>query len=323
MDSLKDRTNIEVFISQTINLYKEWNTLTSTERGVKLLSGINTNFKNLKIPQIKVYLKPISALGQLQFSNWSIELKQSILEGSKEAVDFADVCDTIYHESRHAEQWYRCAEFLAAEKVSNEPYRTRKSAIQNMTVAKHARLIADILGMDWNICKIAIDTSRTSQYQMVDTFMIKGWFESIYGRRSHHRDQTYQNMDDTDITVSSQAEKDYLNLPEERDAHAVGDNAKAAWNRKWASLNVVRQRTYASAPMTFKDWKSKTSLLYHNRSPYLKDVDNALEAYEQQPNGLAFADLKKAFGVWFTKDRADYTRRNYNKTAEALKAFVA
>jgi hypothetical protein len=155
------------------------------------------------------------------------------------------MAETVFHESRHAEQWYLMARMLAGQ--GNEPAQ-----------------IHDKTEMQLDACKEAYGNPlNASETKGVEA---QGFFDSVYGGGADKRDQLlaalgplrdarqaaedeYDKVDaKPDATLDDKkaaldkwdaayhAFKDvhdqYKALPEEKDAWAVGDEVGAAYTAK-------------------------------------------------------------------------------------------
>jgi len=111
------------------------------------------------------------------------------------------MADTVYHEARHAEQWYRMAQMRAG---------------QGRTAAQ----IATEMGIPARIAAVAAGAplARGS----MDALIADGWYQSVYGSGSAHRERVLGPTGTYD---------EYMNLPEESDAWRVGGAVTEAYNR--------------------------------------------------------------------------------------------
>ena len=107
--------------------------------------------------------------------------------------DHADLLDTVYHEARHSEQWWRQARERAG---------LGATAAQIVGVMGIPQAIADKAVAD------PIQQCDKSQYEA------EAWYQSVYGSGAAHRDTTLSDID--------HHYQDYRNLPEEKDAWATG-----------------------------------------------------------------------------------------------------
>jgi hypothetical protein len=166
--------------------------------------------------------------GQLDFETWTLQL--SFPEWSKSTIEPSDMGEkavTLYHECRHAEQWYRVAQGVAAGVFVPE-------GIVRGQYGVAANAISQALGVP---LRIALDAERTKRFfskhvpQLLEP-KVRSWFTSIYGTGAAHRDQVLTNVNSPDPDVARANFQLYRNLPEEADAHEVEQQIRALWKRK-------------------------------------------------------------------------------------------
>ncbi len=168
--------------------------------------------------------------GSFDFPTWNMNVGRTALSAA--GLDLAkakDLADTIYHEARHSEQWFRMAQLRAGQGLS-------------------AAGITTELGIPARIARLAkADPLAPGSMQGV---IAQGWWDSVYGAGSAHREATLTEIDNAgkariaarkrfndNPTPANQAALDraqarfdrvfaaYRNLPEENDAWATGPQA--------------------------------------------------------------------------------------------------
>jgi hypothetical protein len=173
-------------------------------------------------------------LGQFDFETWSLDIgKPDFEKADPTPAEKADMADTIYHESRHAEQWYRMAQFQASQ-------------------GKSAQKITD----DTDIPKKITDKAFADPLKKgsMDALIARGWNESVYGSKADYRDKVLKELADSGKaqekaqanfdkkpTPANQEKLDaakarrakalvaYYDLPEENDANRIGGRVTKAY----------------------------------------------------------------------------------------------
>ncbi len=160
----------------------------------------------------------------------ALEIAQPTVEQAR------DLVDTIYHEARHAEQWFRIAQLRAMQLRKKNPKAT--DAEIKALIVKETKIQAD--AVEAAIKKPLPDGS-------MQALIAQGWYDSVYGKDRPHRRAVFKELkaaaaelekaekavekNDTPATQAALAkaeERDakvtaaYKNLPEENDAWATG-----------------------------------------------------------------------------------------------------
>lgn len=174
----------------------DWSTLTTTaQRSGAMVKLVNKEIKRAGVPALTHALKSMPGdNGQFDFTTWTIDLDSVLLsKASLTEAELDDLSNTIYHEARHAEQWFAMAQYLAGE-------------------SKTASEIKNEMGIPASIASAAFASPRKKG--SMDALVAKGWYESIYGKKSAHRER---------VLGPKGTYEQYRNLPEEHDAWRVGD----------------------------------------------------------------------------------------------------
>ncbi|MFO7679169.1 MAG: DUF4157 domain-containing protein [Chloroflexota bacterium] len=202
-------------------VFDDWSTLTPQERANNLGKFVNDELKKAKSFPCNVNLKDLGGTsGEFDFQTWSLDLDSGIL--SKDAVsdeEANDLVDTVYHEARHSEQWFRMAQLRAGE-------------------GRTAQKIADELFIPANVAKEAANAPleplseparkllSEEQAKLHDKSLLeaKAWYKSVYGDDAAHRGEVLGDIDNR--------YDDYRALAEEVDAWNVGGRVAAAFKLK-------------------------------------------------------------------------------------------
>ena len=210
----------------------QWATLATAEaRRNRLVELVNERLVAAGVPATTpAFDTNANNAGSFDFPTWRMMIGQTRLGGdSISEEDAREVADTVYHEARHTEQWFRMAQLRAAQGLS-------------------AAAITTELGIPARIAREA--RANPLVRGSMEAVIAQGWWDSVYGSGSAHREAVLTEIDraatartraqarfDGDPTAANQAALDranerfdrafaaYQNLPEENDAWATGPAA--------------------------------------------------------------------------------------------------
>ena len=205
-----------------------WHELTPQQRAAELVRLVNIRLRAAGVPEVTPNATNTGvAAGEFDFPTWQMNVGLPALSMAQPTRDqAADIADTIYHEARHAEQWFRMAQLRAG---------------QGRTAAQIARE----LGIERRIADAAVAAPLAAG--SMQALIAQGWYDSVYGSGSAHRERTLttvtgaaeardraQQRFDANPSAQNQAALDralrrfqrahdaYRDLPEENDAWATG-----------------------------------------------------------------------------------------------------
>lgn len=134
--SLQSNNSVTAFSMQCKKLWENWRkgasgTVRITNRqntirsGIKMVTGFMT-------PLNIVFVDLGGDCGSFSWSNWRLKIDKGYIKRANiKYKDFLELCCTAYHETRHAEQFYRIAQGLACEKISF-PDKSKAQMIQEV-----------------------------------------------------------------------------------------------------------------------------------------------------------------------------------------------
>ncbi len=212
----------------------DWTTLATPEaRLKKLVELVNVPLAAHDVPPVtEAFDDDPNNAGSFDFPTWRMLAgKTPLSAASLDTAAAKELTDTIYHEARHTEQWYRMAQLRAGQGLS-------------------AAGIASELGIPANIAVLA--KADPLNAKSMQGLIAQGWWDSVYGSGSAHREATLTELDRAgtaltkarakfaaDPSPANQAALEkaearnakvfaaYRNLPEENDAWATGPEAAA------------------------------------------------------------------------------------------------
>ncbi len=258
----------------------------------RLIEAVNWALTSSGVPAVEMGEDPTSADdGLFQFNDWSIVFGGASATTGESSNIFTNSVNTVYHEARHCEQWFRIAQGLASGKI-RLPLVLKRGTVR--PAKDDADSIADFMGIELRIANEAVNNQNCP----LDERLVQGWFDSIYGANRYPRNVRLGDIDNR--------EQDYLNLAEERDAWRWGDAAEAK-----------AQVDYHLSYPNLYDWRVYTGRKWHFRSgkffggeDTLKAVDAAILAYENNPDQTHRDALKATFNSWYAANPKERAKRN-------------
>jgi hypothetical protein len=196
---LADPTNRSEFCAEFKALVATWPTMTPVQRQAALQALINRQLAKSGLPTVGINPAALEAtlFGQLDFQNWNMNLNNNLL--NKDSLDSSqarDLANTVYHEARHAEQWYAIARCRASE--------------PGMTAQK----LASDLGVPQRVAAQAMANPLTGDGPR--RIFGETMDRSVYGSQGAHRDKVLGDLAGT--SPRPYTYEQYRALPEEVDA---------------------------------------------------------------------------------------------------------
>lgn len=248
----------------------------------RLILAVNAALVASNVPTVGLRDDPSSgANAYFDFVTWSIVFG-SPLNGNRTLTQkfFVRCANTVYHEARHCEQWYRMAQAVARgfDHISNQDLFL---AFQG-EVKRDARTINAKM---WIHMSAAIAAVADPNYAPVSKNDIGKWWRSIYAVNRNRRGNVLQHLDTGDNYDK------YRNLAEEVDAWRLGDTVGDELKQ---AIGVRDDRP------SYRDWKVLTKgKWFQTRSSNLKELDSAYEQYERTRSPGDKTALKTAFTTWY------------------------
>lgn len=199
---LDRNSQVTQFIEDVRALQPQWASMTPGERATALGEALNDRLNAGGVPDVRVRAGGVgTANGVYDFTTNTIGLDPALLTSSNVTdAQLRDVADTLWHEGRHAEQWFDMARVATARGDD-------LAGLQMDAGFSAAAAAAPALDLD----------SARGNYA-------EAMFESVYGTGSAHRNSVLSN-----ITAGNYEQ--YRALPEEADAWRVGGKVLNLWPR--------------------------------------------------------------------------------------------
>ena len=197
-------------------VYDNWDKLSQENRLYGLVGAVNIELTKIRVPTVKAAFKACGGAGnaEFDFTVWTLNIDPAGMDQNIITKNvMAGMADSIYHESRHAEQWYRIARLRAGEGLTAN--QLEKDLFIPGYIASAA--FADPLK------PLGPEARRVRSRQAVELYdqslkEAKDWYASVYGPGAAHREEVLGDIDNR--------YDEYRALAEEVDAWAVGTNAK-------------------------------------------------------------------------------------------------
>lgn len=214
MPTLWDPTIQEQFANACAKLEDDWSALIPAMRQNRFKLAVNEVARSVHMPEFTFHFSALgpSLMGNFDFQNWRMNMNESFTKDKHVSPKtFYKFCSTLYHETRHAEQWYRCVEGVL-NGLFPLPLWGRAAKSTSVRVAGHkAQDVADYMWVPRTVVDRAQMTRRF--FPTSEQAIIQGCYDSIYGVASQYRGRVLGTM-----SHSIDGYKRYLNLPEEVDA---------------------------------------------------------------------------------------------------------
>jgi hypothetical protein len=228
------------FVRDFQQLQSTWQHQTLEQRREALKALVDKTFKAAGLPNING-VNPASSSslfgdvnGKFDVGSWGININRETLTdpqlSSKEA---AALASTLYHEMRHAEQYFRMAQLLA----SHPPDGKSRTAQQ---IERQLRIMPGPATS--TIIPSAIASVQTQPLTATQIQQATAWYESIYGSGSAHRKAVFDQLGNI---VNSQKyqdkQKEYATLAKQY--NAIYNDPKVPFKTKqqlYQTLETVR-----------------------------------------------------------------------------------
>ena len=242
------------FVASSKEVEKDWAKLTPENRAKKMGGAAASELKKVNVVETGTVLKDLGTTsGELDFTTWNLDLgKGPFSKTSVTKDDMAGMADTVYHEARHAEQWFRMARLVAGQGKDGT------AVAKSMYIPKR---VAD------EAVKQKIDPKTTGQ----EADEAKAWHKSVYGSGAAERNKVLKGLGtlskkvkdartklDAASKKTDEAEKAYKKLAKDAKAKA---EAKAAALKAW-------QDAYKAWQLAYKAWENADKARKENYQKY-------------------------------------------------------
>ncbi len=187
--------NVQQYVDDTYGTANSC--MSPDDRAASVMAAVNERLAAEGLPYVQYQWGSGSAAGQFDFRTWTMELGYgpfSVEEADNASTaQQADLLDTVYHEARHSEQWFRMARNRAG---------LGATAADIVAVMHIPHWVADLAVAN------PIRECDPSQFEA------EQWYQSVYGSGAGHRNDVLNDVDNR--------YDEYRQLPEESDAWSSG-----------------------------------------------------------------------------------------------------
>ncbi len=184
------------YVAGVKELQDGWDKLSAAARGAAIGKEANKRLKDAGVPActIDVQSMAIGTNGNFDFTTWTINVNKIPLEQATITTnELAEIADTMYHEARHCEQWFRIARFLAGTKG-----KTAKDIATEMfipeSIAKKA-VASPLKKSSALAAKFASKSTLAMEQKMLNE--AAAWYANIYGAGGDARSAVLNNLQPT------------------------------------------------------------------------------------------------------------------------------
>jgi hypothetical protein len=103
---------INAYASDCRRIRTMWGAWTAAVREQAFRSVYQSLCQRARIPVPQLVFKSLGDLGSFSWGNWSITVDNKRFKKALSKDEFVDLCCTVYHETRHSEQFFRVAQGL-------------------------------------------------------------------------------------------------------------------------------------------------------------------------------------------------------------------
>jgi hypothetical protein len=120
-------SSVRRYVESARTLIGHWSGYSKGQRAAHLMNAVHAELNRYAVPNPTIQWENLTDCGQFDFRAWQVKLSNTKWDRNplnvtaQEQIDFkkhiAELADTVYHECRHCEQWFRMARFLAAKRT--------------------------------------------------------------------------------------------------------------------------------------------------------------------------------------------------------------
>lgn len=228
---------IDRFVVAAKDVQKDWAKLKPDERADKLGAAANAELKAVGVFEVKPNLEDLGTFaGEFHFSTWILGLgKTPFSAASVTDGEAATMAGTVYHESRHAEQWHRMARLLAGQ--------GKKAAEIEKAMSIPGKVAADAFSKPLKDATTAEGKEATS------------WHESVYGAKAAERRKLFTEIRPKYRKLMDDAEAEYKKLAADKSASRdKKDEAFKKWRAAYDTYNKEYYEKYRALPEESDAW---------------------------------------------------------------------
>jgi hypothetical protein len=242
MGTLSDQDTIDSFAAGAKEIYLHWQENTPVANQAAIINLLRAAVRTTTVRPFAYTFRDFSngSGGQLSSASWTLEINRAYTnQHALPEYLFKWLCGILYHEARHGEQYFCCAQGV------------HNGDLTLPVALSGTGSTSQQIGAAMNISDKAVtDAENIGSYRLksqAEKTTIKAWFNSVWGTQRGHRSTVY-TMPDL-FTTGTPGNIAYTSLPEEVDAYAVQASVEAAIDLAITGLTqiVVAPKTVVSA----------------------------------------------------------------------------
>jgi hypothetical protein len=153
-------------------LVNTWAGLNKVQRATTLINAACAELTRFGVANPNLTWDDMDDNGQFRFRTWEVVLSNAVWNTNpatenQRKMHISGLADTVYHECRHCEQWFRIARLLATQKKNLFSYKYHKTDVVTMT------------GIPLRIVRLAREARSLSAGEKNEG---QAWYEAIYGQ---------------------------------------------------------------------------------------------------------------------------------------------
>lgn len=207
---------------------------------------LNASLNAEQVPPIVVVQAPGGGNdGTFDFATWTIEIDPQAVFPRKTKIselttsEVREVADTLHHEARHCEQWFRMARLLAGQKLGVP--QADGTPVDEATVAQE---IATAMGIPPSAALWATQAPLTTGTE--ESAEAQEWYDSVYGANSAYRELILGRLDTAinDLTQPLVDLRSAIELKGEASTDYDRDLTQADIDNHIMNIDVLLQTLY-------------------------------------------------------------------------------
>ncbi|MFC1794993.1 hypothetical protein ACFL3Q_15565 [Planctomycetota bacterium] len=196
MGTLHEARTINYFSARCKDLWDKWNLGATNKRLKKRKDLIKSNLDQLVnrigIKSLKIeFVNDPNICGAFGWGGWQMDIgATSLAKHDIKCKAFVELCVTLYHETRHAEQFTRIAQGIRLKRLEH-------NGVKKIPLFGRSLVISKAMGMNYSATKYALD-HRNDYLVFVAT-----------PRKAHCSHSSYQGWSNWDSTVDDWMQRTY------------------------------------------------------------------------------------------------------------------
>lgn len=196
MGTLHEARTINYFSARCKDLWDKWNLGPANKRLKKRKDLIKGNLdrlvRQIGIKQLKTqFVNDPDICGAFGWGGWEMDIGATELaKHDIKCKNFVELCVTLYHETRHAEQFTRIAQGIRLKRLEH-------NGVKKLPLFGRSLVISKAMGMNYSATKYALD-HRNDYLIFVAT-----------PRKAHCSRSSYQGWSNWDSTVDDWLQRTY------------------------------------------------------------------------------------------------------------------